>query len=291
MHSRVFTLPYDSGHRGLRMGAGPEALLRRGLVAGVRAGGHDVEVEEIAAPEGFQTEVGTSFHLYRRLAERVRAARMESGAFPLTLAGNCGASIGALAGLRGLGAEDSCLIWFDAHGDFNTPETTRSGFLDGMALAIATGQCWRRLVEYIPGFAPIAPERVIHVGGRALDDGEMEHLELAGVCVVPAERVRREGLAAALTAALDAMSGVVRHAYLHLDLDALDPTEGQANGFAAPGGLTANELGEAVELVGARFAVCGITLSAYDPAYDGDERVAEVGVRLVMQLMSAMSRH
>lgn len=115
-------------------------MLGGGLADVLRRSGHHTEQEAIYAPEGFRTEISTSFALYRQLTGRVRAAHVRER-FPLVLAGNCGAAVGVVAGLppQGLG-----VVWLDSHGDFNTPDTSESGFLDGMGLAILTGQCWHR---------------------------------------------------------------------------------------------------------------------------------------------------
>ena len=145
----VMVVPYDSGHRGKRMGAGPERLIEAGLESALREAGFDVATTSIELPDDFfPAEPQAAFALHRLLARAVGDASSR-GAFPLILAGNCNTAIGTLAGIRN---RDIGIIWFDAHGDFNTPETTSSGFFDGMALATATGHCWREMVASVPGF-------------------------------------------------------------------------------------------------------------------------------------------
>src|SRR3982750_349756 len=119
MRVRLIRVPYDSGQRGVRMGAGPDRLA---AAAGrLRALGIEVGEAAVEAPAGFRTEVGTTFALHRGVAREVRDAAT-SGAFPIVLSGNCGAAIGALA----TAGPKTGLVWFDGHGDFNTPETTVS---------------------------------------------------------------------------------------------------------------------------------------------------------------------
>jgi arginase len=130
MNIQIFAVPYDSGHRARRAGRGPERFLAAGLEARLRGLGHTATVEMIETDDVFTLEAGTSYRLYRRLAERIN----EAAGFPLVLAGNCGSSLGALAALGNPG-----LVWFDCHGDFNTPETTQTGFVDGMPLAAING--------------------------------------------------------------------------------------------------------------------------------------------------------
>ena len=97
MNIHTILLPYDSGHRDARMGRGPLHLRERGAIDRLRAAGHDVIESLVEAPDAFPTEIGTSFALYRVLAEDVRAT-VTGGAFPLTLAGNCGWLLGGRAG-------------------------------------------------------------------------------------------------------------------------------------------------------------------------------------------------
>lgn len=276
MHVRLIEVPYDSGHWGARMGRGPGALLAGGAAARLQAAGHPVEGERIGLPAPFPTELSTGFGVCRALAERVRAAAWQSR-FPLVLAGNCLSSAGVLAGL---GSAGMGVVWLDAHADFHTPETTASGFLDGMALSVATGRCWGSLARGIPGFRPVEPRDVLLVGARDLDPAEPGELEAAGV-----ERVPPDAPAAALAAALDGLRERVERVYLHVDLDVLDPAEGVANGYAAPGGMSLARVREAIRAVHERFLVSAATLSAYDPAQDADGRAREAGLEILLELV------
>src|SRR5690242_19919163 len=152
MKIQFLLVPYDSGRREWRMGRGPSFLLRHGVGIGIRALGHEVDAEYVE-PGGIErpnppasTEIATTFSLYREVAVRAREAR-SNGALPIVLGGNCGVTLGAIADQSDVG-----VLWLDAHADFNTPETTTSGFLDGMALAVLTGRCWRTMASSIPGF-------------------------------------------------------------------------------------------------------------------------------------------
>lgn len=274
MKVQFLLVPYDSGHREWRMGRGPSFLLRHGAGSGVRALGHDVDAEYIE-PSGVHnpnpptsTEIATSFSLYREIAARVRVVR-ESGALPIVLGGNCGVTLGAVAG----DASDVGVLWLDAHGDFNTPETTRSGFLDGMSLAVLTGRCWKEMAAGIPGFVPIPDANVILAGARDLDPAEEILLEESEVSVVRGPAVRAAGVAAAIGPALEQLAGRVRRLHFHLDADALDANEARANMFAAPGGLTIAELAEVARLAAHRFEIVSVAVTAYDPAIDATASV------------------
>jgi arginase len=276
MHVELIVVPWDSARRGERMGAGPERLLAAGLPRMLEQLGCTVTQTVVDPPAGAPlAEVRTAFDLARGVATRVRAAR-GGGRFPLVLTGNCGVASGVVAGL----GADTAVLWFDAHGDFNTPETTTGGFLDGMALARLTGRCWHAMSEGIPGFAPVAEERVLLLGARDLDPLEERALGSSAVRRVAAgevgpalgDRVRRELAGAART-------------YLHLDLDVLDPAEGRVNQYAAPAGVSLAALRSAMASLRSVAMPAAMTLSAYDPAFDLDGRVARATLDVVNALL------
>jgi arginase len=266
----VIAVPYDSGHRGLRMGAGPEHLLNNGLGEALRSAGLDPSFSTMR-PEGDPpAEVATAFEIAGLVSARVRESASEGG-FPLVLSGNCNASVGTLAGA---GSGGIGIVWFDAHPDFNTPETTTTGFTDGMGLAVAVGHCWRTMAGAVPGFGPVPEANVVLAGTRDAQPAENERLAASDVAVVDADRLGRAGLPA-LTAALDDMRnrGVDR-VYVHLDLDVLDAgTVGRANGFAPEGGLGAETLLAALGMVRDRLDVAAAGIASYDPSFDADGRV------------------
>src|SRR5437762_7690608 len=168
------------------MGAGPEALLKSGLADRIAARGFEVSQTTIELPpDSFLPEVKAAFELDRRLSKAVSVA-IARDAFPVVLSGNC---ISSLATVSGLGVNEPGVIWFDAHGDFNTPETTKSGFLDGMALAILTGRCWQLLANTISGFAPVRDDRVILIGARHFDDDESALLSSTSVLRISSDEV------------------------------------------------------------------------------------------------------
>jgi arginase len=282
MTVRIFSVPYDSGHRDERMGAGPRRFLAAGLAERLAERGHAVSVRPIEARASFATEIGTAFELARTLAEGVRVAARE-GAFPLVLSGNCNSALGAIAGLS-----DTPLgvVWCDAHGDFNTPDTTASGFLDGMALATLVGRCWRTLAARIPAFAVVPEERVVHVGGRDFDTEERRLLDGSQIVRVSPRAIRDHGVRAAILPVLSDLQERCTRVYLHVDLDVLDPDEAPANSYPAPGGLHVHELTELASELARTRALCGVGLAAYDPACDPEGRALQAGLHLVRTLFA-----
>lgn len=276
MDIRLIAVPYDSGIPGWRMGAGPDHLLRAGAAERLREAGHTVAVERVELPSaGPAPEIAAAFGLAARLGERVAAART-GGALPVILAGNCATAMGTLAGLADA---DPAVLWLDAHADFNTPQTTRSGMLDGMALAVATGRCWPALAATIPGFRPVPDARVCLAGARDVDAGEAELLRASAVTVVSAADVP-----ARLPAALETLRAQAETVYLHIDLDVLDPAEGTVNAFAAPGGLHRVQVLELIRTVRSRFCLGAVALTACDPWFDADGRIAAAAIAILHAL-------
>jgi len=287
MHIHTILVPYDSGHRGARMGRGPLHFGEHGASHRLRTRGHQVSESTIDVPAMFPTEVGTSFAVYRSLSEQVRAV-VAGGGFPMILAGNCGSSLGTVSGVRAGKPNDTSdigVIWLDAHADFNTPETTTSGFLDGTVLAALTGRGWGALTASIPGFRPVSDAHVVLVGARDLDAEEERLLASSRVMRVEAARMQADGARTALDPALTELARHVSRVYLHIDLDVHDPAEAQANQYAVPGGLTAETVRELVRVVTERFSIVAAALTAYDPTYD--DRMLDVGLKLMEELASS----
>ncbi len=269
---QIFSVPYDSGARGVRMGAGPDGLLAAGLAQRLEAQGHDVLVTTVEADDGpIQAETATAFALARQLATLVRQAR-GAGRFPLILAGNCFSSVGVVSGLDG----PVGVVWFDSHGDLNTPDTSESGFLDGMALSVLEGRCWQALAASVPGFTPLHGSDLTLVGVRDLDPAEATHIRESGVRLLEPPVVR-EGLGDVV----QDMSDRGRSIHVHLDLDVLDPRDGRANHFAAPDGIRLDELLAVVGWLGRHRAVGSLTLSAFEPAADAEGRALVAALRIL----------
>lgn len=273
MEIQLLAVPYDSGNRGVRMGAGPEALLTAGLQQALRDAGHTVHVKIAELPpDSWNAEIQTGFELMRMISGAVREARA-TNRLPIVLAGNCNTAIGTVAGL---GADSTGVIWFDAHADFNTPETTTSGFLDGTALAILTGRCWTQLAATVPNFQPVADQRVCLVGTRDIDSLEGGLLDESAVEVVSPRQIR-----STLGQTLSSINEHVDNAYVHLDLDVLDSGVAAANKFAVSGGLTLGDMDYALSQIAQTLRITGVALTAYDPAADRDGAAAAAAIRLL----------
>ena len=171
------------------------------------------------------------------------------------------------------------LFWFDAHGDLNTPETTTSGFMDGMGLAVATGLGWQRLAASVPGFQPVEPRDTYLLGVRDLDPPEAAHIRESGTTLVEVDQLPAE-----LPRILGAASLADAVGYLHLDPDVLDPSVGRANYLPVPNGLSVAQLTATVAAIRARVSLRAACIASYSPEDDRDQAVA----RAVFAAIDAM---
>ncbi|BCG76929.1 arginase family protein [Mesorhizobium sp. 113-3-3] len=275
MKITIILASYDSGHYHGGMGQGPDALIAGGLVDALTIAGHDVAVEDIGRVGAEQErEIATGFAVCNAVSGEVRIA-IDRGRFPIVLAGNCLTSAGAVAGE---GAD--AIIWADQHGDLNTPETSIYGFLDGMALATVLGLCWRPMASAIPGFKPIDPSRCVLVNARDLDPAEKELLE-----TLPVIRTECPDVGQA-TQKLHAAGA--KSVHMHLDLDVHDPKALQANRYTTSGGPSPEQLRDAACAMALAVPVVGITVSAYDPAFDARADVPPLVGQLLNDLIATI---
>jgi arginase len=195
--------------------------------------------------------------LYRRVADTVAGA---AGSRPVVLSGDCITALGTVAGLQRAGI-DAGIVWFDAHGDVQTPETTASGYLGGMPLRLLVG--YRpELIATGLGLRPVPEHRVMLVGARDLDPPEVAYLTGA--------RISRTEVTD-----LDAAALPDGPLYVHLDLDVIDPAELPGLLYPAPGGPAAADVAAALRMLLAtgRVAAVGIACT-WHPGHDAAAKVA-----------------
>lgn len=278
MDLSLIAVPYDSGHLEARMGAGPRHLLEHGLPDRLRQAGHEVEVAEVRLPEGFLTEVTAGVALMRRVAEEVAATRA-AGRLPVVLSGNCGMAVGTVSAL---GAESTGVLWFDAHGDLNTPETSPTGFFDGMGYAMLLGHGWQQMAATVPGFTPLPADQAALLAARDLDPGEHELVTRSGLLSLPPDRLR----GADGRAALAALARRVDRLYVHVDLDALDPEVIRANYLPTPDGLEPDEILTAAAAALAHAPLAAVGIACFDPTEDERGPGPEVVAAILLGLLA-----
>ena len=274
-------------------GHGPGAYIEGGAAEALRDHGHAVEVVTAQRSGPFVDELQAVLAVDAAVAELVADA-LAHGRLPLVLAGNCNVTLGVRSGLLARGARGAT-VWLDAHGDFNTPETSASGYLDGMPLAMLTGRAFPETWERLGGHA-CDEALVVHAGGRDLDPAEADALSLSRIAMVSGAEIGYRGLGEALAPALDElvkrMGGAGGRSarpqvQLHVDIDVLDPTLAPAVGFPSPGGLTVAELLAAVEMAGGRFDLRAVSLTSFDPEAGDRAKTLRAGLSVLTTAASA----
>lgn len=212
----------------------------------------------------------------RRVSGAVSTS-MQAGNFPLVLGGDHSLSIGSVRGAargRKIG-----VIWVDAHGDFNNAETTPSGNIHGMSLAILAGLGDKSLVQLWDEPVPVIdPKKIAVIGARDLDEGEKANLQNAGVMVMSMEQIDRYGMVNAVEKAIERVSRDVDGIYLSLDLDALDPEHAPGVGTPVPAGLNQREAHLACEMIAETGKLIGMDLVEVNPILDLQNRTASLAV-------------
>ena len=228
----VIVVPYDV-ERGDAPGArGARELVSRGLLAEVERRGLGVHVSEIPVRRPEAGKAAVVAEIGRSVARAVALAHSQRR-FPLVVSGGCLVAVGVVTGLQRTGRELR-VVWIDAHGDFNTPESTPSGYWDGMALAAVCGRSLPEVYKSVE-LRPIHFRNVVHLAGRCFDPPEVEDFERLHLSVVPPQEVGSQECLRLLTEGAEG-AAANRDLYLHVDLDGLDPGDAPAVTFPCPGG-------------------------------------------------------
>jgi len=274
------SVPYDMGKYSVGHGQGPGSLMGSGLGRLLSESGHTVDSKTIICTDADQlTDTQSVFKLNALLSKAISEVA-QSGAFPIVLAGNCVTSAGTLSGLHG---DDMSMLWLDAHADFNTPETTESGYLDGMALSIACGKCWKSLSATDSRYLAIKEDHVMLVGTRDLDTEEARVLAASKIRIVTTEQLRKNNFQIP-----EEVAPPAGDLHVHLDADVLDAGVGHANRFASPGGLQEKEIKSLLSWAVSSYNVVALAITAFSPSHDIDGTVREALKGIVLSTVNAL---
>lgn len=199
-----------------------------------------------------------------------RTWSVPGGGWSVTVGGDCGADLAPIAAAVRQWGDDLTVVWFDAHGDLNTPESSPQGAFHGMVLRTLLG-------DGAPGLVPprpLSPMRTVLVGTRALDAPEEEFIASAGITSFAPKEVAPEALVDAVG------SGRV---YIHVDLDVLDPDVFGAVGYPEPGGLSLDQLSESIMAVAAGREIVGMGIMEFMPRSPADMNLAHIVLRELFQ--------
>jgi len=288
MKVRIIGVPMDLGQDRRGVDMGPSAIRNARLSR--RLGENDIQVEdmgniEVPHPETIQIKnpklkyIDEIIQISEKTADAVDRAICE-GRIPLILGGDHSIALGSVTGssraLKKIG-----LIWIDAHGDFNTEETTPSGNIHGMILAALLGIGDKRLVN-VGGFAPkVSPENVVLIGARALDKEERVLIKKSGINVFTMHDIDRYGMRDVMQKAIELASKGTRGVHLSFDMDVLDPMVAPGVGTPVRGGITYREAALAVEMLAEAQIIRTLEFVEINPTLDRVNETSHVAVGLI----------
>jgi arginase len=276
MNITIIGVPYDLDQPYIGKGKAPDALLDHGLAQRLGELGYTtVLAEMIDLPDSDDPLVTRIGRLMTKVGYEVARSRA-AGFFPLIVGGDCLVALGAVSGL--LDPPNTAVAWIDAHGDFNTPETTISGYLGGMPLACAVGRGLSELREQCKLIAPLPERNVALIGVRDLDPAEEQLLLESSVALVRGPELERDP--AALDRALHGLSSLPQ-LYLHVDIDVLDPVEAPGVDYPVARGLRLDQLTRIVQRTVGLGNIAALAITAVNPEKDIDERTVIAALAVI----------
>jgi arginase len=283
-----------AGRRGVDMG--PSAIHLAGLKSGVEALGHRVvanwsagvpsqEMVEPGDPHArFLAEIAATC---REVADRVEAG-LEKGWFPVVLGGDHSVAIGTISGIarywRKKG-ERIGVLWVDAHTDLNTPDTSPSGNIHGMPLAVLLGYGPPELVSIAGDRPALEAEDVVVLGVRDVDGTERRIVKETGVRVYTMSELDDRGTALCVREAIARVTARTAGVHLSFDLDGVDPQHAPGVGTAVPGGLDLRESHLICEKVAQTGRVLGVEMVELNPVIDSENRTGKLAVWLMLSAL------
>ena len=262
-----------------------------GLAAGLQALGHsvrdagDLQLAHVPAgraePEPRLRHLAEVLAMSRAVAERT-AASVARGSLPLVLGGDHSVALGAICGAAR--SQTLGVLWVDAHGDFNTAQSSPSGNIHGMPVAVLTGRGHPALTELGHPGLKVRPQEIVMIGIRDLDSAERQALVQSGIKIFTMREIDELGMATVARQALNYLHHTGR-IHLSFDMDALDPTIAAGVGTPVPGGLTFREAHLLMEILAESTKVRSVDVVEINPILDQGNRTAELAVALLASLL------
>ena len=286
----IIGVPMDFGqlHRGVDMG--PAAIRYSKLMPRLRSLGLIVEDRgDIKVPVRDAVEADGGIPNYTKEIAQICEDIYKEGQdaisenrFPLFIGGDHSIAIGTVGGVSH--ESPIGLLWIDAHGDFNTPETSPSGNIHGMPLSILTGEGEDILVNIGRNGAKVDPENVVLIGIRDLDEKEKQRLNNSDITVFTMRDIDEQGISAVLNKAL--MKFVhLKKIHVSLDMDALDSIEVPGVGTPVAGGLTYREAHLLMEILADTGKLASMDLVELNPILDSKNKTASLAVELIVSVL------
>ncbi|MGE6377022.1 arginase [Peribacillus muralis] len=289
----IIGVPMDLGQTRRGVDMGPSAIRYAGLSERLENIGYTVRDEgdiRVEIQERAHSDSDTNLKNLQDVAEgneklgQKVAEVIQSNRFPLVLGGDHSIAIGTLAGLA-KHSENLGVIWYDAHGDLNTAETSPSGNIHGMSLAVSLGLGHPALTN-IGGYSPkVKPENIVIIGARSLDQGEKELIREKGIKVYTMHEIDRMGMTRVMEESIAYLKERTDHVHLSLDLDGLDPDDAPGVGTPVMGGISYRESHLAMEMLAEATIITSAEFVEINPILDEHNKTAEVAVALIGSLL------
>ncbi|AIF42122.1 arginase [Virgibacillus sp. SK37] len=288
----IIGVPMDLGQSRRGVDMGPSAMRYAGAIEKLTKLDHivnDLGDIPINRPVNSKSTDGSNLKNLQQVVEANQQLadmvdeEIKNDNFPLIFGGDHSIAIGSLAGIakhyKNLG-----VIWYDAHGDLNSSETSPSGNIHGMPLAVSLGIGHEKLVN-ISSFVPkIQPENIVIIGARSLDPGEKELIKEKGIKVFTMHEIDRMGMPNVMTEAINYLKDRTDGVHLSLDLDGLDPSEAPGVGTPVLGGITYRESHLAMEMLEESGMITSAEFVEVNPILDEKNKTATVAVALMGSL-------
>lgn len=294
---RIFGVPMDLGQTRRGVDMGPSAVRYAGLQERLERLGYNVHDggnitvpqpeqvrESVPKPQSVPVEkarcLAEVVQVCQRIYEQTEAC-VNADERVIFLGGDHSISIGTVAGITR--REPIGLLWVDAHGDYNTPQTTPSGNIHGMSVATLLGLGAEELVNIGYSGPKLHPDQVVMVGIRDLDNLERQHLRESGITIFTMRQVDELGMATVIRLALDHLRNY-KALHVSLDLDGLDPEVAPGVGTPVPGGLSYREAHLLMEILADSAKVCSLDIVEINPILDHQNITANLAVELAASL-------
>lgn len=288
----ILGVPIDLGNQRRGVDMGVSAIRYTGLLTQIQRLGFKVkDLGNINVP--LLTEHKNEDKRTKHLDEVVRVSEeladvvskeLSRGSIPIVIGGDHSIAIGTIAGVHS-GVGNSGLIYFDAHGNYDTPETTCTGNIHGMALAIANGYGHERLVGLGKGNSKIKPENTVLIGVRELANDERKLLTKTGINVYDMQDIDKKGMYNVIEEAIMKAGKNTKGIHLSFDLDVIDPIEAPGVGSRVPGGLYYREAHLAMEMLAEARKIISMDFSEVNPILDEHNKTAELASRLILSAL------
>lgn len=290
MYISIICIPYQIDVTRWGVALGPQAFLDNGLIQLLEAEGHKVADPtwiELPKSERTRDSITNLGNIAKRTSTAVSEALTQKDSFVLVLEGDCTHAVGAIGGLAQVTLSPG-VVWFDAHGDLNTWDTTTSGFLGGLPYAVVLGwdlDDWRLAAGLTQ---PVRPEAAALIGASDLDPAEIEALEKHPIYRMNAVEMKQPDIAKRLQAGLQLRAKESNAWYLHIDLDVAGPEENPGNLTPAPHWPPRQHIIEAARTTAQTLPVKVASLAVYNPAGDINHRGLRFGLDMAMAIVEGV---